>query len=1253
MGGKVTLSNIPKGTCVLIMDPSPSATAMNAPAVFEFPNDKGSSPSITLKYRRLQDPSRLVTLPGYKVETFIAGLDQPRQMVTNDDGTLLFVGTSAIRTWVDNARHASIIYAIELDPETGVPGKVHVVDAGLEEPHGVAYRDGTLYYSTVGALYRIRDIDTVYKGGLVAQRDEVLKFPADDVKFPLLKEARDGDTAREQHQKHPLFFNPYNKDDPSLYTAVGIPCNVCRVPKDDRYGTIMKIDVEKKTFTLLAHGVRNAGGYDWNPQDGKIWFTDNNRQGTSVDTVVNGDELNVIDGTALKHYGAPYVFGTTVPGYTPKEYDARANLPTLAIPRGAQLGDIKPGEISARPYVKPVHIFQPGAAPIGTRFWKSHPAEDGGQRLLVALHGSGISGRRAQTLATVSVNGVKVNSVMPLVTGFRLREDGSDAMCLGTEGCIGRPTDLYEMKDGSMLVSDDVSGVIYRITYSDVGLPDTALTVAMPAPPESAVSAELIQATLVDSAGKARELSIPWSGKASIKGLPVGDYEVTLGRTAAGGWVPESRTNTIALVAGTPTTLVAKYKKRPENLEVPLELTAPEKPQGALSSAWNVVVRSDDGTEQAKSIPWGDKGSVTLDYGTHTILYPYTEKAYPKLDKESVEVEDEDASFTKTMEYVAVDNLGKHMLTEGPCASCHSTGDWSNGTVDPFKWDAVQAQRGLQAKISSMNVPGHCDTVCQDEIASYLFNDVWKDKLVGSERGPRQMHMLSASDLVYTIRDIFGVAVSLDDVPADMVNADGMFFYESESADSIITSSRARKYYGVAMNVMSQLDEDELKSKFGTDAAGYVGALGKLLFRRSLTPSEVQRYSAIFDAAPAESARNTAVSMMMSPHFIYRSELGAKAGVDGDFELTGPERATLLAYSIWGTTPDASLIDLGESGGLSTKAAVKTKALEMMKDPRAAEQMAKFVSYYIAVPASQKVSPKEGLSDELINAMRQEIALTVKDVYQNADDADDEKSASIYRIFNPGFTFTNKDLAAHYGLSGGGTGTDLVKTPLTGDAAKRWGGPLNTGLFAVANSGEETSVIMRGFRIRQNMYCQSFKGNAEREGGNNFPTDRPISQREYWDVVNGPTAAEGKCWTCHKYFNDTGAAMESYGPTGQYRTEERGWNVGYRDQKVAIRTDGPFIDDKGSAVPWIDHMQDVRDIAQHVGAHVTPLQCLAQGYYRFTMGARMDGDSYAEVKRMAEKLASRGSRFKDMFAETLSSDTYLVRKERRKQESTR
>lgn len=375
----IHLDNLKACDYQLVMNSADGYIPLNTPRIVSFKEAQGEEQTVTVKYRPPVEVSKLSGLPGIKIELFAQGLVQPRQMAMGKN--VLYVGSSAIPSYVYDGKIADMIYALPLDG-AGKPTGIYVIASGLEEPHGVAYRDGDLYYSTTGGLYVLRDADDNYKD---PKPERVFNFPADDKVFPLPPLAS-GSNTRIWHQKHLLRINPLDPTDKSIYTAVGIPCNLCMIPADERYGTILRYSPETGESEILATGVRNSVGFDWNPQDGKLWFSDNNRQGFP-----NPDEVNVISGPKL-HFGVPYRFGKGTPGFTQEEYQNPGVIQPPLVP-GAIVSDKSLEQINPSDYVPAAFESGTNTAPLGVKFWSGFPTTPGTQHLLVAMHGAGSPAR--------------------------------------------------------------------------------------------------------------------------------------------------------------------------------------------------------------------------------------------------------------------------------------------------------------------------------------------------------------------------------------------------------------------------------------------------------------------------------------------------------------------------------------------------------------------------------------------------------------------------------------------------------------------------------------------------------------------------------------------------------------------------------------------------------------------------------------------------------------------------------------------
>ena len=298
---------------------------------------------------------------------------------------------------------ADKVYAIRT-----VNGKpvVSTLLSGLNNPNGVAVHDGALYVAEVNQITRYDDIES-----------HLDKAPKGVVIATLHPE--------QHHGWRYIAFGPDGK----LYVPIGAPCNVCDKVKDG-YAQILRMNPDGSGRETIATGVRNSVGFDWQPASKKFWFTDNGRD--LLGDNVPDCELNRLD-TAGSDFGFPYCHAGEVTD-----------------PEFGKLG-------SCAKSVAPAQKMGPHVAPLGVRFYsgKQFPAEYQ-SAAFIAQHGSwNRSAPIGYRIMLAKMNGDKVTSYEPFLTGF-LTAGGK---------VTGRPVDLQLLPDGSMLVSDDQEGAIYRISY--------------------------------------------------------------------------------------------------------------------------------------------------------------------------------------------------------------------------------------------------------------------------------------------------------------------------------------------------------------------------------------------------------------------------------------------------------------------------------------------------------------------------------------------------------------------------------------------------------------------------------------------------------------------------------------------------------------------------------------------------------------------------------------------------------------------
>lgn len=282
----------------------------------------------------------------------------------------------------------------------------YVIASELWSPNGVAFKDGDLYVAEINRVLRFKDIENH------------LENPPKPI---IVNDSLPKDT---WHGWKYIKFGPDNK----LYVPVGAPCNVCE--RDDmRYSSIMRMDLDGKNLEIFAQGVRNTVGFDWHPATGELWFTDNGRD--ELGDNVPPDELNRAPQLGM-HFGFPYCHGGDIPDpeFGKKYACANFNPPAQKLgPHVAALG---------------MHFYEGAMFP-----------EKFKNQIFIAEHGSwNRSAKIGYRIMLVALEGNKAVSYTVFAEGWKQKEKA-----------WGRPVDILELPDGSLLVSDDHAGTIYRISY--------------------------------------------------------------------------------------------------------------------------------------------------------------------------------------------------------------------------------------------------------------------------------------------------------------------------------------------------------------------------------------------------------------------------------------------------------------------------------------------------------------------------------------------------------------------------------------------------------------------------------------------------------------------------------------------------------------------------------------------------------------------------------------------------------------------
>jgi glucose/arabinose dehydrogenase len=371
------------------------------------------------------DPARiaaviggLVAPPGFRISLYAAGLEEVRSVAFRDDGVPYVTIMNR-----DEPAGGKVV-ALPDDDGDGVADRQLLVMSGLDRPHGIDFYQGALYVSDAGNLWRLGDAD----GDFAAeQRDKIVV----------------GMPTRNDHWSRPFVF----PGDGTVLIAIGSSCNACQ-EGDKRRATVIRAPLDAVTeysdSEVFARGLRSVVGLALNPATGGLYATNNGRDYITPD--IPPDQLFLVEPD--QHYGWPYCYG-----------DRTVDAEVLADQNVSTPDGTPKDAFCAERAAPPALLLPPHVAPLGMTFYTAEqfPAELRG-RAFIAYHGAfDLANDYGYRVVSVPfADGRPSGEPVDFLTGFKAP---------GAPRWSGRPVDVEAGPDGSVFITDDANGYLYRVEY--------------------------------------------------------------------------------------------------------------------------------------------------------------------------------------------------------------------------------------------------------------------------------------------------------------------------------------------------------------------------------------------------------------------------------------------------------------------------------------------------------------------------------------------------------------------------------------------------------------------------------------------------------------------------------------------------------------------------------------------------------------------------------------------------------------------
>ena len=492
--------------------------------------------------------------------------------------------------------------------------------------------------------------------------------------------------------------------------------------------------------------------------------------------------------------------------------------------------------------------------------------------------------------------------------------------------------------------------------------------------------------------------------------------------------------------------------------------------------------------------------------------------------------------------------------------------------------------------------------------------------------GQGTLRLLTVAQYHNSIRDIFGAAVTVPDLAADL----SLGGFASIGASQVgMAPTTQDKYAAAADSIAAQATNPNTRAALGCTPSGaqdancaslIVQQLGRKIWRRPLTTTETQRYVAVFSAQGATdfyaNLQPALRGLLLSPYFLYRVEVGHPSAQNANvYVLDNYELASRLSYLLWNSSPDADLLDAAGAGELQDAAGLSTQVERLLADARANEGLGNFFTELYGLGAIGKLGKTSAnfpnFTAAVENSLAEQITRTL------ADDVLAE-GADARNLFTGTNTYINADLAAYYGFTDKLTQTwQKVAFPAGQMRAGVLGQP---GIMAILAHPTDGSATLRGKFIREALLCQTIPPPPPNVDTNLPAQDanHPVTARQRMTAHRSAAS----CAACHNLMDPLGMTFETFDGTGAYRSTDHGLTL-----DLSGTLDGASFTDAGALSTLL-----------HDNPGTT--RCLAQKFMQYSLGRDIASTDNLVLATLQSDFAAQQYSFRNMVRAFVKTGAY-------------